>query len=45
MALQPLSREDSLTIVRAVLETEQIPDPMARVILTKVPSPEKGNMG
>ena len=35
MALQPLSREDSLKVVQAVLETEQIPDPVARVILTK----------
>jgi DNA-binding NtrC family response regulator/tetratricopeptide (TPR) repeat protein/class 3 adenylate cyclase len=35
MALQPLSREDSLKVVQAVLETERIPDPIARVILTR----------
>jgi DNA-binding NtrC family response regulator/tetratricopeptide (TPR) repeat protein len=35
IALQPLSGEDSLRVVQAVLETEQIPDPIARAILTR----------
>ena len=35
IALQPLSGEDSLKVVQAVLKTEQIPDPIARVILTR----------
>ena len=35
MALQPLSREDSLKVVQAALETEQISDPAARAILSK----------
>ncbi|MGH7323072.1 MAG: AAA family ATPase, partial [Candidatus Rokuibacteriota bacterium] len=34
MALSPLSPEDSLTMMRSVLQTE-IPDPLVRMILTK----------
>jgi len=35
IALQPLSEEDSMTVVRSVLRTETVPDPLARVILDK----------
>lgn len=35
VSLHPLSREDSLKVVQAVLETEQVPDTVARVILAK----------
>src|SRR5499427_4983933 len=35
IALQPLSEEDSMTVVRSVLRTETLPDPLARIILDK----------
>src|SRR5215468_2929705 len=35
IALQPLSEEDSMTVVRSVLRTEAVPDPLARLILDK----------
>lgn len=35
MALHPLSRQDSLKVVYAVLETEQVPGPVAQIILAR----------
>jgi DNA-binding NtrC family response regulator/predicted ATPase/class 3 adenylate cyclase len=35
VALPPLAPQDSLCVVRAVLQTEQVPDRLARMILTK----------
>ncbi|MGH7433907.1 MAG: ATP-binding protein, partial [Candidatus Methylomirabilales bacterium] len=35
MALQPLSPQDSLSVVHSVLQTEQVPEPLARLILDK----------
>ena len=35
LTLQPLSSQESLQIIRAVLQTETVPDPMAQTILTK----------
>jgi tetratricopeptide (TPR) repeat protein len=35
IALQPLSEEDSLTVVRSALRSEPVPDPVARLILDK----------
>jgi len=35
IALQPLSEEDSLTVVHSVLRSEPVPDPVARLILDK----------
>ena len=35
MALPPLSQEDSRTVVHAVLQTEQVPDPLTQLILAR----------
>jgi DNA-binding NtrC family response regulator/tetratricopeptide (TPR) repeat protein len=35
ISLQPLSPEDSLTVVRSVLQTAQVPEPLATLILDK----------
>ena len=35
VTLQPLSSQESLHVIRAVLQTETVPDPMAQTILTK----------
>ena len=35
LTLQPLSSQESLHIIRTVLQTETVPDPMAQAILTK----------
>lgn len=35
MALQPLSPQDSLSVVHSVLQTEQVPEPLAQLILGK----------
>jgi DNA-binding NtrC family response regulator/tetratricopeptide (TPR) repeat protein len=35
IALQPLSEEDSMTVVRSVLRSEPVPDPLTRRILDK----------
>lgn len=35
VALPPLSREDSLSVVQSILQTEQVPEPLLQVILTK----------
>jgi transcriptional regulator with AAA-type ATPase domain/tetratricopeptide (TPR) repeat protein len=35
MALEPLSPEESLSVVRSILETEQVPPPLAEAILAK----------
>ncbi len=35
MALDPLSQEDSRTVVHAVLQTEQVPDPLTQLILAR----------
>ncbi|MBI3028821.1 MAG: hypothetical protein HYY64_04840 [Candidatus Rokubacteria bacterium] len=35
VALQPLSPQDSLSVVQSVLQIEQVPDPIAQVILAK----------
>jgi predicted ATPase len=35
VALQPLSPEESLSVVRAVLQRDDVPDDLARVILEK----------
>ena len=35
VTLQPLSSQDSLHVIRTVLQTETVPDPLAQAILTK----------
>ncbi|MGH7412226.1 MAG: sigma 54-interacting transcriptional regulator [Candidatus Methylomirabilis sp.] len=35
VALQPLSPQDSLSVVHSVLQTEQVPEPLAQLILDK----------
>ena len=35
VTLQPLSSQESLQVIRAVLQTETVPDPMAQTILAK----------